>query len=105
MKSFPPGYLLKQSRVNLKDLKYEKCDFPKLIPHKGPSHQTFEKLNEFDHNNLERKGFRLFCKNIVLDLVASDYSDWVNVFEKEWHLKHVVKYLTNIQFLHENYGF
>lgn len=88
-KSYPPGQLLTQAKVKISDLKYEKCDFPKLLPHKGPSQQSFEKQDEFDHHNFERKGFRLFCQNIVLDLVASDYNDWLNVFDKEMKLERV----------------
>ena len=87
--SYLAGNLLTRNIVKLRDLKFEKCDFPRLKPYRGPSQQSFEKKDEYDHNNFERKGFRLFCKHFVLDLVASDYVDWLHVFEHEMDLERI----------------
>ena len=84
-----PGTRLLQASVSPSSLRYEKSDFPKIQIGKPYTSQNFGKVEMFDHTNCERKGFRIQSKEICLDLVASDYNDWIRVFETELFLEKI----------------
>ena len=84
-----PGTCILRASVKPSSLKYEKSDFPKVIIGKPYTSQNFGKIEIFDHTNCERKGFRIRSKEICLDLIASDYNDWIRVFESELFLEQI----------------
>ena len=84
-----PGTCILRASVKPSSLKYEKSDFPKVIIGKPYTSQNFGKIEIFDHTNCERKGFRIRSKEICLDLIASDYNDWIRVFGSELFLEQI----------------
>lgn len=84
-----PGTCLMRASVSPSSLKFEKSDFPKVLIGKPYASQNFGKIEMFDHTNCERKGFRLKSNEFCLDLVASDYNDWIRVFESELFLEKI----------------